>query len=156
MTTQRLVATTTLTAVLAWFAVGLEGLMLLFTALSAWCSDGDTGAECAEKGQGAEGVMVLGTIIIAGIAIMLLAMAIQAVARPRLNRFRWCAAAGAGMLAMPLAVIAAGFTVFAATSHSGGDTTPAWMAAVGVQLAWPYLWALGFRQIAEREHRLHP
>jgi hypothetical protein len=60
------------------------------------------------------------------------------------------------MLAMPLAVIAAGFAVFDATSHPGGETARAWIAAAAVQVVWPFLWALGFRRIAEREHRLHP
>ena len=156
MTDARLFLVAAVVTLLAWLAAAAEAFVVLLVILSGWCSESSTEAECNAKQSGSEAMLLFLSAIVVAVALGVLFLAIRRLARPKFRRQWWYVAAAAGMLIMPVAVIATGLAVFDATSHPGGDATLAWISAVVVQLAWPFLWTLGFRHIAEREHRLHP
>ena len=156
MTDARLFSITAVATLLAWLAAAAEAFVVLLVILSGWCSESSTQAECSAKQSGSGAMLVFLSAVVVAVALGLLFLAIRRLAGPQFRRQWWYVAAAAGMLVMPVAVIGTGLAVFDATSHPGGDTTLAWISAVAVQLGWPFLWAFGFRRIAEREHRLHP
>jgi MFS family permease len=153
MTTTRLLSLTAMACTLAWVATAGEGLVLVVSFLSGWCSDSSTEAECSSQQSGATAQLIILTVIVVAIGAGLLFLAIRGLARPRVTRERWYLAAAVGMLAMPAAAIAGGLAAFHAFSHPGGSQAPGWAAALTIQLALLTAWALALDRITAQEMR---
>jgi hypothetical protein len=137
--------------VLAWAAAAAEAFVLLISALSGWCSDSSTDAQCSTQQNGAEFMAIFLTLIVASVALALIFATIRTIARPQFSRQRWYAAAAGGLLLMPVAVIATGMTFLAAFDHHGENTAPAIMGAILVQAVWLPAWASMFSRLTDRE-----
>jgi MFS family permease len=152
MTTARLLSLTVVACILAWVATAGEGLVVVVSALSGWCSDSSTEAQCSSQQSGATANLIIFSVIVVVLGAGLLFIAIRGLARPRV-RERWYAAAAVGMLAMPAAAIAGGLAAFHVFSHPGGDQAPGWVAALTIQLSLLAGWALALDRITTRELR---
>lgn len=151
LATARLLSLTAAACMLAWVATAAEGLVLVLSALSGWCSDSSTDAQCSSQQSGATASMVIFSLIVLALGIGLLFLVIRGLARPRMARERWYLAAAVGMLAMPAAAIAGGLAAFHAFSHPGGSQAPGWAGALTIQLALLAGWALALNRITTRE-----
>jgi hypothetical protein len=154
MTTARLLSLTAVACILAWMATAAEGLVLVLSALSGWCSDSSTDAQCSSRQSGAEASGVIFSLIVLAVAIGLVFVVIRGLARPRFARRRWYLAAAAGMLPIPATGIAGGLAAFVAFSHRGGSQASAWGAGLMIELSLLAGWALALNRITSRElHR---
>jgi hypothetical protein len=151
MNRTRLLGLTTVSVIVAWLATAAMGFVLLLSALSGWCSDDATQAECASQQHSADVTAIVLGLLGLAIAVALTYAVVRGLSRPTIERRRWYLGAAVGILAMPLGVIAGALIAYDTLGHTPGGREAAIATAILIQLAWPLAWALALDRITVRE-----